>query len=88
VLGFGSSHIGDRFQLRQAFGDDLGRLQGPLGQGRVFDNLALDPSGLTLRVAQGLQLRDELVAPAPSIAAAFCTSSLSVLSPLTSAPAM
>jgi hypothetical protein len=34
----------------------------PWAKGRVFDNLALDPSGLTLRrVAQGLQLRDELV---------------------------
>jgi hypothetical protein len=35
---------------------------GPLGQGRIFDNLALDPPGLTLQhVAQGLQLGDELL---------------------------
>src|SRR6476619_791264 len=54
--------VGHLLPVRQAFGDDLRRLQRRLAQACVFDDLALHPRGLALqRVAQGLQLGDESV---------------------------
>jgi hypothetical protein len=50
------------FPARQAFGDDLGRLQRRLAQGGILDDLALYPRALVLQhVTQRLQLGDELV---------------------------
>jgi len=40
VLGSGSSPEGVGVPPPQAFGDDLGPLQGPWGQRRIFDDLA------------------------------------------------
>src|SRR5262245_39318722 len=41
-------HVGNLFQLCQALGDDLGRLQRRLAQGRILNDLALNPRGLAL----------------------------------------
>jgi hypothetical protein len=38
------------FPLRQAFSDDLGRLQGRLGKRRILDDLALNPRAFTVKL--------------------------------------
>jgi hypothetical protein len=77
MLGLSSSRVGNLFQ---AFGDDLSRLQGPLGQGRIFDYLVLHPRGLSMqRVAQGLQLRDEFLDLLHRGSVARCSTALMLL---------
>src|SRR5882672_7912982 len=54
--------LGSLSPVRQALGDDPGRLQGGLRQGRIFDDLAFDARALALqRLAQDLELDDDLV---------------------------
>src|SRR5712691_6032667 len=54
--------LGGLSPLRQALGDDPGRLQGGLRQGRIFDDLAFDARALALqRLAQDLELDDDIV---------------------------